>query len=89
MIQKSIPASVVMALLMAASVVTHADPVLYTPDRWHTRIYLTVSHMGLSNYGGRFIEHDIRFMFDEKKFENSSVFPYYSKGCKHEQKIIF
>ena len=50
-----------------------AEPVRYTPDRWHTRVYFTVSHMGLSNYGGRFIEHDIDFMFDEDNFENSSV----------------
>jgi polyisoprenoid-binding protein YceI len=55
------------------SIVTYAEPVLYTPDRWHTRIYFTVSHMGLSNYSGRFIEHDIKFMFDEENMENSSV----------------
>lgn len=50
-----------------------AEPVRYTPDRWHTRVFFTVSHMGLSNYGGRFIEHDIDFMFDEEDFANSSV----------------
>lgn len=59
------------ALLPLSSVL--ADAVRYTADRWHTRIYFTVSHMGLSNYGGRFIEHDIDFMFDEDEFENSSV----------------
>jgi len=60
-----------MVLLPLSSVL--ADAVRYTADRWHTRIYFTVSHMGLSNYGGRFIEHDIDFMFDEDEFENSSV----------------
>lgn len=73
MISKSIALSTALVVLVAAPVVTHAEPVKYTPDRWHTRIYFTVSHMGLSNYGGRFIEHDIRFMFDEQDFENSSV----------------
>ena len=52
---------------------TLADAVRYTADRWHTRVYFTVSHMGLSDYGGRFIEHDIDFMFDEDDFGNSSV----------------
>lgn len=56
-----------------AATVTHAEPLQYTPDKWHTRIYFTVNHMGLSDYGGRFIEHDIRFMFDEENMENSSV----------------
>lgn len=50
-----------------------AEPVRYTPDKWHTRIYFSVSHMGLSNYGGRFIEHDISFLFDEDDFSNSHV----------------
>ena len=50
-----------------------ADPERSTADRWHTRVYFTVSHMGLSNYRGRFIEHDIDFMFDEDDFGNSSV----------------
>jgi polyisoprenoid-binding protein YceI len=53
--------------------VTHAEPVLYTADKWHTRIYFTVNHMGLSNYSGRFVEHEIRFMFDEENMENSSI----------------
>ncbi len=73
MTRNSIAPSAAIAVLMAASVVTYAEPVLYTPDSWHTRIYFTVNHMGLSNYGGRFIEHDIRFLFDEENFENSSV----------------
>ena len=59
------------AFLLQSS--TMADPVRYTADRWHTRIYFTVNHMGLSNYGGRFIEHDIDFLFDEDDFGNSSV----------------
>lgn len=50
-----------------------AEPVRYTPDKWHTRVYFSVSHMGLSNYGGRFIEQDISFMFDEDNIENSRV----------------
>ena len=29
--------------------------------------------MGLSNYGGRFVEHDIHFTFDEEHMENSSI----------------
>ncbi len=50
-----------------------AEPVLYTPDKWHTRIYFTVEHMGLSHYQGRFKEFDISFMFDEVNMANSSV----------------
>ncbi len=70
---KSIAVSLTALILVSAPVVTHAEPTLYTPDRWHTRIYFTVSHMGLSNFGGRFIEHDIQFTFDEENMENSSV----------------
>jgi polyisoprenoid-binding protein YceI len=70
---KSIAVSVTAFVLLSGTFVTYAEPTLYTPDRWHTRIYFTVSHMGLSNYGGRFIEHDIQFMFDEENMENSSV----------------
>ena len=73
MIHRSIAVSIVLVILLAASAVTQAEPVLYTPDRWHTRIYFTVSHMGLSNYGGRFVEHDIHFTFDEEHMENSSI----------------
>ncbi|MGI9204568.1 MAG: YceI family protein [Woeseiaceae bacterium] len=50
-----------------------AEPVRYTADKWHTRVYFSVSHMGLSNYGGRFIEQDISFVFDEDNLENSRV----------------
>ena len=64
-------------LLLAAGLsvfgVAGAEPILYTPDKWHTRIYFTVDHMGLSNYGGRFVEYDIRFLFDEEDMSNSSV----------------
>lgn len=59
------------AFLPTSSVL--ADAALYTADRWHTRVYFTVSHMGLSDYSGRFVEYDIDFMFDEDDFENSSV----------------
>jgi polyisoprenoid-binding protein YceI len=57
-------------LLASASL---AEPVRYTADKWHTRIYFTADHMGLSNFSGRFLEHDIDFMFDEEDFGNSSV----------------
>ena len=50
-----------------------AEPVQYTADKWHTRIYFTVNHMGLSNFSGRFLEHDIQFIFDEENLENSRV----------------
>jgi polyisoprenoid-binding protein YceI len=50
-----------------------AEPVVYTPDKWHTRILFTVDHMGLSNYAGRFTEFDIQFLFDEEELENSSI----------------
>jgi polyisoprenoid-binding protein YceI len=70
---KSIAVSLTALILVSAPVVTHAEPTLYTPDRWHTRIYFTLSHMGLSNFGGRFVEHDIQFIFDEDNMENSSV----------------
>ena len=70
---KSIAVSMALAIPLAAPAVTYAEPVLYTPDKWHTRIYFTVVHMGLSNYGGRFVEYDIQFMFDEENVENSSV----------------
>lgn len=50
-----------------------AEPVPYTPDKWHTRIYFTVDHMGLSRYQGRFKEFTIEFMFDEDDMSNSSV----------------
>ncbi len=73
MTRTSITVSIALAILLAGPGVTYAEAVLYTPDRWHTRIYFTVSHMGLSNYGGRFVEYDIKFMFDEENMENSSV----------------
>ena len=73
MTRNSIAVLIALAVLLAASVVTQAEPVLYTPDKWHTRIYFTVSHMGLSNYGGRFVEYDIEFMFDEDHMENSII----------------
>ena len=59
--------------LLFVSAAVMAEPVQYTADRWHTRIYFTVSHMGLSNYGGRFTEHEIEFMFDEEDIANSSI----------------
>ena len=50
-----------------------AEPVQYTADRWHTRIYFTLSHMDLSNFSGRFIEYEIDFMFDDEDMANSSI----------------
>lgn len=63
----------IMAGSLLALIAAQAEPVRYTPDKWHTRIYFSVSHMGLSNFGGRFLEHEIEFMFDEDDFRNSSV----------------
>jgi polyisoprenoid-binding protein YceI len=59
------------ALLVACAAA--AEPVRYTADKWHTRIYFTVDHMGLSSYRGRFTEFDIDFQFDEDKLSNSKV----------------
>jgi polyisoprenoid-binding protein YceI len=50
-----------------------AEAVRYTPDRWHTRIYFTISHMGLSDFQGRFIDYNFDFMFDEDNFSNSRI----------------
>lgn len=50
-----------------------AEPVQYTADRWHTRIYFTLSHMDLSNFSGRFMAHEIEFLFDEDNLANSSI----------------
>lgn len=58
---------------LLVTVPTTADPVRYTADKWHTRIYFSVDHMGLSRYRGRFTEFDIDFMFDEEDISNSSV----------------
>lgn len=60
-------------LLLLTSSQVLGDAVRYTPDRWHTRIYFTISHMGLSNYQGRFIDYDFDFLFDEEDFSNSRV----------------
>jgi len=73
MIRISIAVFITLATLLTVATVTHAEPVLYTADKWHTRIYFSVNHMGLSDYGGRFVEHDIRFLFDEDNMENSSI----------------
>lgn len=62
----------IMALLVLASNAL-GDAVRYTPDRWHTRIYFTISHMGLSSYQGRFIDYEFDFLFDENDFSNSRI----------------
>jgi len=51
----------------------HAEPSQYTADKWHTRIFFTVDHMGLSSFRGRFAKYDIDFMFDEDDMSKSSV----------------
>ena len=60
-------------LLLLLALPAFAEPVQYTADRWHTRIYFTLSHMGLSDYSGRFTEFDIDFQFDAEQLSNSSV----------------
>ena len=70
MTTKRLLLSVIATLLVTSS---FADAVRYTPDRWHTRIYFTISHMGLSDYQGRFIDYDFDFMFDENDFSNSRI----------------
>jgi polyisoprenoid-binding protein YceI len=63
----------VVLMITAGPLDALADPVLYTADRWHTRIYFSVSHMGLSSFGGRFIEYDIDLTFDADDWANSQV----------------
>lgn len=59
--------------LLALPLVAWPEPVKYTVDKWHTRIYFSISHMGLSNFGGRFLDYDIEFVFDEETMANSNV----------------
>lgn len=63
---------ILIAMLLASPQVS-ADPVLYSADKWHTRIFFTVNHQGLSNFQGRFKDYDVTFMFDEEDMANSSV----------------
>ena len=56
--------TVILSALLAVSAAGLAEPVRYTPDKWHTRIYFTVDHMGLSRYQGRFKDFTIEFMVD-------------------------
>jgi len=60
-------------VILAATQSVIAESVRYTPDRWHTRIYFNISHMGLSDYQGRFVEFDFDLLFDEQDFANSRV----------------
>lgn len=64
---------ILILLVVVLGQLAMAEPLRYTPDKWHTRIYFSISHMGLSNYGGRFLEYDIDFVFDEDNFGNSHV----------------
>jgi polyisoprenoid-binding protein YceI len=50
-----------------------SDPVPYAVDKWHTRIFFSVNHMGLSNYRGRFIDYDIEFLYDVDDISASKV----------------
>jgi polyisoprenoid-binding protein YceI len=50
-----------------------SEPIVYTPDKWHTRILFSVDHMGLSNYAGRFSGHDFKLVLDEDDIANSTV----------------
>jgi polyisoprenoid-binding protein YceI len=60
-------------LLLQSLSSAYAEPLQYTADKWHTRILFSLNHMGLSNYTGRFLEHDIKFVFDEEDMANSSM----------------
>ena len=70
---RGMSAAMILIGMIGVSSSLPAEPVQYTADRWHTRIYFTVDHMGLSNFSGRFLEHDIHFIFDEEDMENSRV----------------
>ena len=71
MIKRGISITIIALLAMAANAL--GDAVRYTPDRWHTRIYFTISHMGLSNYQGRFIDYEFDFKFDDEDFSKSRI----------------
>jgi polyisoprenoid-binding protein YceI len=64
--------TIVLIIILAANA-GYAEPVRYTADKWHTRIFFTADHMGLSNFSGRFTEHEVDFLFDEEDMTNSSV----------------
>lgn len=60
-------------VMLLIPMLAQADPVRYTADKWHTRIFFAVDHMGLSTFRGRFTEYDIGFMFDADNLANSSI----------------
>ena len=68
---KQLPLTLIAFFLLLTN--AFGESVRYTPDRWHTRIYFSISHMGLSNYQGRFIDYDFDFLFDEENFANSRI----------------
>ena len=70
---KNHKSSIAIIALLTLMADAFGDAVRYTPDRWHTRIFFTISHMGLSNYQGRFIDYQIDFMFDDQDFSNSRI----------------
>ena len=59
--------------------VAHADPVQYTADKWHTRIFFEVASGSLTKFVSTFREFDIEFMFDEENFEKQSRGSHYSR----------
>ncbi len=71
MIRQRFSITIIALLILIAD--AFGDAVRYTPDRWHTRIYFTINHMGLSNYQGRFVDYEIDFMFDDQDFSNSRI----------------
>lgn len=60
-------------LIAILPLVAHSEPLQYTADKWHTRIFFSIDHMGLSDFRGRFTEFDIDFIFDDENLENSRV----------------
>jgi polyisoprenoid-binding protein YceI len=60
-------------LLLIIPLISQGEPVQYSADKWHTRIFFALDHMGLSTYRGRFTEYEIDFLFDEEDIANSCI----------------
>lgn len=60
-------------VILLIPMLAQAEPVRYTADKWHTRIFFELDHMGLSHYRGRFTDYNIEFIFDDENMANSSV----------------
>lgn len=65
--------TVILWLIAAVPLVAQSESLEYTADKWHTRIFFSLDHMGLSSFQGRFSEFDIDFMYDDQNLENSSI----------------